>query len=497
MNNASSYRWLWIGAVALLSWLSYGDVVGRGLYADDFVFGWLSQSHTYWDAVRYWHEVAPAGDRLFLAILTPFVYGLFCSRSLLESHLGAFHVLLVAIHLANTVLLWLLLRRYRLRPLASGTGALLFLLHPAKNRAVLWPAAAYGYGIPLLLFLLGWHCVIKTERTRPVVAIVGYGLWIAAALSIEQFVMVEVGLLLVWSLHEAVRSRRWTRLHAAHLTAAVVLCCVFFGAHFGLGDATSKRLATYDARLSHAEPTGLQGWLSYVVTAGKIVVWRLNPLPSHSAHEEAWSLVREGIGHPILFAGLGAVVAGFALALWPAPPARGEGGWAVAEGAVLAVTALIPFLLLGMGAGPPRGMLLVMVGLALVVGGVVEEGLACARSGVAARATVAAAVVLFAALATVANAGYQAGYRQVWAMERGVLQEVATHAWQEGDRVIVEGLPKGPLFAQLFEDSWGLYHALRWITHLDDIDGWTPRMKEPRPESAPGHLVTIHVQGSR
>jgi hypothetical protein len=109
------------------------------------------------------------------------------------------------------------------------------------------------------------------------------------------------------------------------------------------------------------------------------------------------------------------------------------------------------------------------------------------------RVTIAAAIALFAGVATVANAGYQVGYRQVWGLERGVLQEVAKQTWHEGDRVVVEGLPTGSLVAQLFEDSWGLCHALRWITHLDDIDGWTPRMAEARPESACERLITLYA----
>jgi hypothetical protein len=138
-------------------------------------------------------------------------------------------------------------------------------------------------------------------------------------------------------------------------------------------------------------------------------------------------------------------------------------------------------------------MLLVMVGLALVAGGAVEGLLSWARSAAAARASAAVIVALFACAATVSNAGYQVGYRQVWGLEQNLLREVARHTWHEGDRVVVEGLPKGPFVAQLFEDSWGLYHALRWITHVDDIDGWTARMPEARPESADGRLITLHA----
>jgi len=477
-------RAVWVCAVLLLAWLSYGDVAGRGLYADDFVFGWLAETHTYTEAIAYWHREVPAGGRLLLAVITPAVYGAFCTPEMLESHFGAFHAFLVAVHLTNTLLLWWLARRYRLGPVASGAAALLFLLHPAKDRAVLWPAAAYGYGIPLLLFLLGWHCLHGTGPRHRGRLVAGYALWAAAALAIEQFVVVAGALLAWWTIAgyrrgEGVRDR---------LAGLAVIAGLFLAVHFLLGGATEERLASYEARNA-----GGQHGVGYLVAAAKIVVWRLSPLPSHSAHEEAWRLAREGAGHPLLLGGLGAAVAGLALWSWPVPAVRGNGGRALAEGAVVTLAALMPFLLLGMGAGPPRGMLLVMVGLALVAGGVLEGALSWARSGAAARAAVAALVALFACAATVANAGYQVGYRQVWGMERGVLREVGRHTWQEGDRLVVEGLPKGPLVAQLFEDSWGLYHALRWITHLDDIDGWTPRMPEARPASAAGRLIILHA----
>jgi len=480
------YRAAWLGALLLLAWLSYGDVTGRGLYADDFVFGWLAETHTYTEAVAYWHREVPAGGRLLLAVITPVVYGAFCTPELLESHFGAFHAFLVAIHFVNTLLLWWLARRYRLGPVASGVAALLFLLHPAKDRAVLWPAAAYGYGIPLLLFLLGWHCLRETGPRGRGWLVAAYALWAAAALAIEQFVVV-MGALLAWWTITGYRRGEGVRDRVAGL---VVIAGLFLAVHFLLGGATEERLANYEARNA-----GGQRGAGYFVDTAKLLVWRLNPLPYHSAHEEAWHLAREGAGHPLLLGGLGAAIAGLALWSWPAPASRGAGGGALAEGAVVALAALMPFLLLGMGAGPPRGMLLVMVGLALAAGGVAEQALSWAGSGPAARATVAAFVALFGCAATVANAGYQLGYRQVWAMERGLLQEVGNHTWEEGDRVVVEGLPKGPLLAQLFEDSWGLYHALRWITHLDDIDGWTPRMHEARPASAVGRLITLHAPG--
>ena len=52
MIDKGGYRAAWLGAVLLLAWLSYGDVAGRGLYADDFVFGWLAETHTYTEAVH-------------------------------------------------------------------------------------------------------------------------------------------------------------------------------------------------------------------------------------------------------------------------------------------------------------------------------------------------------------------------------------------------------------------------------------------------------------
>jgi len=478
------YRAAWLGAVALLAWVSYGDVAGRGLYADDFVFGWLAETHSYTDAVAYWHREVPAGGRLLLAVITPAVYGAFCSRELLDSHLGAFHAFLVVVHAINAGLVWGLARRYRLGPLASAAAALLFLLHPAKDRTVLWPAAAYGYSIPLILFLGGWMWLLDTgERPRGRL-VAGYGLWVAAALAIEQFVVAEGALLAWWTI---TGYRRGTAIRD-RMAGLLVIAALFVAVHFLLGGATEERLASYEAR-----NVGGQRGVGYLLEAAKIVVWRLNPLSSHSAHEEAWRLAREASGHPYLLAGVGVVVAGLALTLWPAPSSRREGGRAAVDGGVVTVAALLPFLLLGMGAGPPRGMLLVMVGLALVAGGMVEGALTLARGRTPVRVTIAAAIALFAGVATVANAGYQVGYRQVWGLERGVLQEVAKRTWHEGDRVVVEGLPTGSLVAQLFEDSWGLCHALRWITHLDDIDGWTPRMAEARRESASERLITLHA----
>jgi hypothetical protein len=486
-------------------WVNFGHFSGRGLYSDDFVFAWLSETHPYVEALQHWREAFPAGGRLVLAAITPLVYGLFCGSNPLDNNLAGFHAFLVIIHFLNTLLLWSLLRRYKMGPLASGVGALIFLLHPAKNPAVFWPAAAYGYGIPLLFFLVGWHCQHEHGSRSAIVLLAGYSLWLAAALSIEQFIVVELALLAFW----VIRTLAYARAKGSALWpigAALVLSSVFLYVHFGLGETTTKRLQHYAQR--HEQTSSAPSKeisTEYLLNTGFVLAWRLNPFPFHSPYRAAWAKgseqVREGHFTRVIAVGALLIAVGFLVAqeLWQAPPHADNGdSMAVAcHGTLLAGAALAPFVILGMGAGPERGTLVMLVGLGMACAGCVQWLLPLPpppkwKSFEMARVVAICVVILaFGLSATIIAVGQNKYFREIWSIEKKVFNKLREAGIRGGDLVIVEGLPQDPNLSQLFEDSWGFLYALRWMTGDEHVDGWTSRMRSPRPIPMPGQRVVI------
>lgn len=95
---------------------------------------WAFTNHT-----PYWHPVTWISHLLDVTVLGPGPHGM--------------HAVNVAIHLANTLLLLILLRRLTSRPMASAAVAALFALHPLHVESVAWIAERKD--LLSTLFLLG------------------------------------------------------------------------------------------------------------------------------------------------------------------------------------------------------------------------------------------------------------------------------------------------------------------------------------------------------
>ena len=469
-------------AALILAWISYGDIDGRGLYADDFVFGWISQHLGYTDAIIWWRETATAGGRVFLGAITPLIYGYFGEPGLLDSNLTGFHAFLVIVHLINTLLLWLLLRRSGAGDLASGSAMLLFLLHPAKNRAILWPAAAYGYGIGLMCFLAGW-LLLQPERRRSRLAFVaGSILWLCAALSIEQFIVIEVGLLCWWALRS--RLDRDTSSPAwHHLLLAVSIATVFLFAHFGSGEATTGRLQDYAGKAGHES-----GIVHQLGEAARITAWRLNTAPVHSPYADSWRSGTDIIrSEPTTFAlAVSALILLAGSLAWTtlhrgAAPARVDSNLLI-HGMIVFGASLAPFIVLGMGAGPGRTTLIVLVGIAIIVAWTVQtliSSLAHTKTAIRNSAVllIAACLIPYGWSTLVINQGDQQLFARDWERQRQVLLALEALDLQGGELIIVKG-GEPPLYG----NSWGFPNAVKWLTHDDSTEGWNPYMRLPAPK---------------
>ena len=480
-----------LGCVGLV-WVSQADVFGRGLYRDDFAYGKRAVQESYFEAAAYLREKSAGGGRLFIAYTNPLIYRLFSHENLLQSNTAGLHGALLAVHVFNAFLLWLLLRRLALSHWAAGIGGVVFLAHPAGSSALFWAAAAYGYGMSIALFLSGWHCLI-CRRGRWSAA--GYLLWLGAALGVEQFIILEilVWLTLVWS-HVRWPTLNW-RPVLLHLAAIGIIVASFWLAHFGPGGSTTARIAHYEQRDSNTAMKGANA-LGHTL---RTVLWRLSTLPVGSAYTSSWKAGRHmlGAGNWIALSGaVGLTVVGLLLLCLElrrghaAGQARNSASLSLAGlGLVLALGALLPFIYLGLGAGPARSTVVVMLGVSLFSAAIVHMLLQPAAARTASLAATGLVLVYFLISSAVINVGTQGFYRQSWAAEKRVITELGRTEFKGNELVILTGRSAAP-----FHGRWDLFNVVHWLTGMDSVQIWTPYAKTPRPRPAVGQrVIRLHV----
>ncbi len=100
---------------------------------------------------------------------------------------AAFHVLMLCLHIACTVLLFIVLQNMTGAPVRSGFVAALFALHPINVESVAWVAELNNVlsGFFFMLTLLAWHAfTVRHGRVRYTLALVLFGLGLLAKPSI-------------------------------------------------------------------------------------------------------------------------------------------------------------------------------------------------------------------------------------------------------------------------------------------------------------------------
>jgi len=136
-----------------------------GLNWDDFLWSFSPES---WAAPLTWLTYAATFE----------VFGLDAT---------AFHVLMLCLHIACTVLLFIVLQNMTDAPVRSGFVAALFALHPINVESVAWVAELNNVlsGFFFMLTLLSWHAfTVRHGRVRYTLALVLFGLGLLAKPSI-------------------------------------------------------------------------------------------------------------------------------------------------------------------------------------------------------------------------------------------------------------------------------------------------------------------------
>ena len=154
--SASGWTWTGIVALAALTAAVYLPALGGGELLDDdllltknkivqssdglYRFWFTAQASDYWPVTNttFWIEWHLWGERL-----------------------TGYHVTNLALHIAESLLIWLLLRRLGIP--GDFWGALLFAVHPVNVESVAWIASRKNL-VAMLFFLLSLWCYLNAEE---------------------------------------------------------------------------------------------------------------------------------------------------------------------------------------------------------------------------------------------------------------------------------------------------------------------------------------------
>ena len=140
--SLSRERWCQL-LLLVLAFACYGRVWTRGAYSDDFLL--LSYAtHPFWRAVE---ESAQLSSRFSEGIMIALLLKTFSGSSPGAFHWAIFHAIALLLFsssiLLNDRILTILDVPWRVRLLAG----LVFVLHPVKTEALLWPTNFFAYEI--------------------------------------------------------------------------------------------------------------------------------------------------------------------------------------------------------------------------------------------------------------------------------------------------------------------------------------------------------------
>jgi hypothetical protein len=199
---------VWLMAVLVLTAAIYvsAGLAGAYLAADDFQ--WLGGGHTFtWARLLY----VTGGDRFYRPAADLWFAG---TTSVCGFSLPCHHLLLLAVHLANVALVFVLAIWLSGSLGTAWLTTLLFALNPAYTQAVVWLSAitgvlcAFGYVGSLTAIAWSWRTADESRcRRRELVAVVLFGV---AAFSHEAAITLPVVAFAMWWLFGPAReSLRW------------------------------------------------------------------------------------------------------------------------------------------------------------------------------------------------------------------------------------------------------------------------------------------------
>ncbi len=184
-----SSRTLWALLLGLLAFVSYANTLGHGFVIDDASL--ISQSSVV-QQLRWGDMLNPShGYRP----LRTFTYGL--NYLLGGNDPFGYHLLNVAIHSLNVILLFFLFLRWTNTLMLAAAGGLLFAIHPVQTAAVAYVSGRKDL-LATLFVLLACHAYTSYRRkANPRLAIVTLVLFVLAILAKEAAVVLPVLLVLV------------------------------------------------------------------------------------------------------------------------------------------------------------------------------------------------------------------------------------------------------------------------------------------------------------
>ena len=146
----SRERWCQL-LLLVLAFACYGRVWTRGAYRDDFLLLSYVTAHPFWQAVE---ETAQLSSRFSEGIMISLLFRMLSGSSPGAFHWAIFHAIALLLFsssiLLNDRVLTILDVPWRVRLLAG----LVFVLHPVKAEALLWPTNVFAYVLPVFIFLL-------------------------------------------------------------------------------------------------------------------------------------------------------------------------------------------------------------------------------------------------------------------------------------------------------------------------------------------------------
>lgn len=160
MALAPRHEWRWERLLPLIPLLA-ALIAGAAVYAPALPSGFVADDYIYLDAVRslsfprYLHiSLIPNVRDPALVLAESFWRPLFfLAFQPLERLFGAnampYHLLNVIIHLAATVLVWLLARKLTGRWQAAGIATAVFAVHPAGVASIAWVSSLNSVALPL------------------------------------------------------------------------------------------------------------------------------------------------------------------------------------------------------------------------------------------------------------------------------------------------------------------------------------------------------------